>query len=408
MSKIRLHGSSSGYTEIAPVAASGNNTLTLPNDGTIISKDSNGAVGVTSVVTTTATITTAKVGAAVTISESGIEASGIGITCASINGTQIGGRRNLIINGAMQVAQRGDVSSVQTDYGGCDRFRVEGNTAARFTLNQTTGTTANGFPYCQEVDVTTASGSLAASAYHYLGYKLEGQDLQLLKKGTANAESVTLSFWVSSPKTGTHNIQLYDTDNARHTTKQYTIGTANTFEHHTITFSGDTTGAFDNDSAYSLQIYWWLAAGTNYTSGSSTDWQAFSNSDAAPGQVNLLDSTDNNFKLTGVQLEIGTQATTFENRSYGEELALCQRYFYKPDLNNFLQPAYQYYYNAKMSVVEFPTTMRATPTCTATWNTSGTFTQYNLSTSHFKAYVASAYDANESFYLTAFQASSEI
>ncbi len=87
MSKIRLHGSSSGYTEIAPVAASGNNTLTLPNDGTIISKDSNGAVGVTSVVTTTA-----KVGAAVTISESGIEASGIGITCANINGTQIGGR----------------------------------------------------------------------------------------------------------------------------------------------------------------------------------------------------------------------------------------------------------------------------------------------------------------------------
>ena len=111
MSKIRLHGSSSGYTEIAPVAASGNNTLTLPNDGTIISKDAAGAIGVTSVVTTTATITTAKVGAAVTISESGIEASGIGITCANINGAQIGGRRNMIINGDMNIAQRGTPTS---------------------------------------------------------------------------------------------------------------------------------------------------------------------------------------------------------------------------------------------------------------------------------------------------------
>ena len=117
MSKIRLHGTSSGYTEIAPVAASGNNTLTLPNDGTIISKDAAGAVGVTSVHTTNitatgiATITTAKIGAGVTISESGIEASGIGITCANINGTQIGGRRNLVINGAMTVAQRGTSST---------------------------------------------------------------------------------------------------------------------------------------------------------------------------------------------------------------------------------------------------------------------------------------------------------
>ena len=131
MSKIRLHGSSSGYTEIAPVAASGNNTLTLPDDGTILSKDAAGAVGVTSIVTTTATITTAKIGAGVTITESGIEASGIGITCANINGTQIGGRRNLIINGAMNVAQRGTPTAsgsyTTAAYGACDRWKLEAN-----------------------------------------------------------------------------------------------------------------------------------------------------------------------------------------------------------------------------------------------------------------------------------------
>ena len=123
MSKIRLHGSSSGYTEIAPVAASGNNTLTLPDDGTILSKDAAGAVGVTSIKSSNV-----NVGAAVTITESGIEASGIGITCANINGTQIGGRRNIIINGAFNVAQRGTSSSASSsEYLTLDRFRLTSN-----------------------------------------------------------------------------------------------------------------------------------------------------------------------------------------------------------------------------------------------------------------------------------------
>ena len=119
MSKIRLHGSSSGYTEIAPVAASGNNTLTLPNDGTIISKDSNGAVGVTSMKSSNV-----NVGAAVTITESGIEATGVGITCANINGGQIGGRRNMIINGAMNIAQRSTSRTDNENYT-VDRFEID-------------------------------------------------------------------------------------------------------------------------------------------------------------------------------------------------------------------------------------------------------------------------------------------
>ena len=236
--------------------------------------------------------------------------------------------RRLTLNGDMSVAQRGDATGLQSGYGGADRYLISGNTDARVTLNKTTGPALQGFPSCQEVDVTTADSSLAAGDYTYLGYRFEGQDLQQLKKGTANAESVTLSFWVSSPKTGTHIIQLYDNDNARHISKSYTVNTADTWEKKTLTFAGDTTGAFGNDNGYSLQIYWWLAAGSNYTDGTlATSWQAWNDGDAAVGQVNCLDNTANNFKLTGVQLEVGDVATDFEHRSYGDELARCQRYY---------------------------------------------------------------------------------
>ena len=140
MSKIRLFGTSSGYVEIAPAAAAGNNTLTAPSTvGEIIAKDAAGAIGVTSVHTTNIVATgTTKVGAAVTITESGIEASGIGITCANINGTQIGGRRNFIINGAMQIAQRAtsQASITSSGYFNVDRFRTALNTGTVTNINQ--------------------------------------------------------------------------------------------------------------------------------------------------------------------------------------------------------------------------------------------------------------------------------
>ncbi len=276
--------------------------------------------------------------------------------------------RNLIINGNMRVAQRGDTTGVQDGYGGCDRFKFVGNSAARATLARTTGTALNGFGSCQLVNCTTADASLAAGDYHYLGYRFEGQDLYLLKKGTANAESVTLSFWVSSPKTGTHIIQLYDNDNGRHVCKSYTVSSADTWEYKTLTFAGDTTGSLDNNADYSLQIYFWLLAGSNYTSGSlATSWASFTAANAAVGQVNCLDSTSNNFKLTGVQLEVGSVATPFEHRSYGDQLARCRRYFQKikggdGDYTGF--SGYSETTSAARFPVRFEPPMRADPTFT--------------------------------------------
>ena len=255
MSKIRLHGSSSGYTEIAPVAASGNNTLTLPNDGTIISKDSNGAVGVTSVVTTTATITTAKVGAAVTISESGIEASGIGITCANINGTQIGGRRNLIINGAMEVAQRG-TSSTTTTYG-LDRMKQEYSgtdeapTFAQVDISSGTSPYTEGFRKALKVTNGNQTSGAGSSDYVYWWTILEAQDVA--KSGwnyTSASSFITISFWIKSSVAQNFYGMLQTADGTSQGLAYETGSlTADTWTKIVKTIPGNSNLQFDNNTS---------------------------------------------------------------------------------------------------------------------------------------------------------------
>ena len=238
--------------------------------------------------------------------------------------------RNLIINGAMQVAQRGTSQTGITGNGyfqAPDRWRFEVNSAGTWSVSQST-TAPDGFSNSYKIDCTTADASLAAGDYILFMQRLEGQDLQHLKKGTASAESVTISFWVRSAKTGTYIVELDDNDNARNINKSFTISAADTWEHKTITFAGDTTGAFDNDNNASLRVIFWLAAGSNFTTGTlATSWEATNNVDRAVGNVNLADSTSNTFYLTGVQLEVGEQATPFEHRSFGDEVIRCQRYF---------------------------------------------------------------------------------
>ena len=256
--------------------------------------------------------------------------------------------RNLIINGDMSIAQRGTQAvggSTGLHYGGCDRLRVyQETTASAYTLSQDTNVpTAQGFAKSFKLDVTTADASLTAGDRVDLIYRFEGQELQHIKKGTSSAESLTLSFWVSSPKTGTHIVELFDSDNTRQISKSYTVSSANTWEKKTITFEGDTSGALNNDNNLSLQISWWLMAGSNFTSGTlSTSWTSNTNANRAVGQVNVMDSTSNNFYLTGVQLEVGTSASDFEFLPHDINLQRCQRYFYSTmyinEANSFTAP----------------------------------------------------------------------
>ena len=249
-----------------------------------------------------------------------------------LTNSQLGGRRNMVINGAMQVAQRGtSFTSVAGSAYHLDRFRTGmGDTTARFTVTQATAA-LNGFANSLKYDCTTAESSLSnADARLFIQHRLEGQDLQQLKKGTSDAEKVTVSFYVKTNKSGVYTVELYDVDNTRSISQTITVSDAN-WNRYTLTFDGDTTGTLDNDNANSLDLIIHLIAGTNYTGGTfSTSWSsATDNTRVSSSNVNIGDSTDNNFEITGIQLEVGSQATPFEHRSFGEELALCQRYFEK-------------------------------------------------------------------------------
>ena len=242
------------------------------------------------------------------------------------------GVRNLIINGDMRIAQRGTSATGKTTSGyyTCDRWNHVFSTAGTWTFTQDTDVpSGQGFTNSLKMACTTANASLSASSSFQLHHRFEGQNLQHLKKGTANAESVTLSFWIKSNKTGTYQVNIQDRDNTRMISSTYTIDSADTWEKKILTFAGDTTGAFDNDNNDSIRMAWFLASGSNYNTGSvPTSWEATDTTDIAAGlTVNLADSTSNYLNITGVQLEVGTEATPFEHRPYDMELARCQRYY---------------------------------------------------------------------------------
>jgi hypothetical protein len=288
--------------------------------------------------------------------------------------------RNLIINGAMQVAQRGTVTgAVHDSFGGPDRYKINESSDTVFTMSQDSDTpTGEGFANSLKLDVTTADSSLASSDYASVLYNIEGQDLQSIKKGTSSAESVTLSFYIKSTITGTYVVQLYDNDNNRSVSKSYTVSSADTWEKKTLTFPADTTGAFDSDNALSLLIRWWFAAGTDYASGTlATSWESYNGANAAVGQVNAVNSASNNILITGVQLELGEQATPFEHRSFGDELARCQRYYQKKDAQSSIFAPYASSDGYGVYWSTFPVVMRASPTGSISlsgWNIGNTDT----------------------------------
>ena len=276
--------------------------------------------------------------------------------------------RNLIINGAMTVAQRGSLTGqTGTVYTACDRFlSAEVGDTVTTSTQDTDVPSGQGFANSLKIDVTTADASLAASDVFLVMTRLEGQDLQHLLYGTSDAKNLTLSFWVKSPKTGTHIAELFQNDATYYNSQAYTIASANTWQKVELTFSGYTATAFDDDNGYSLGITWFLAAGSDYTSGtlSSNTWHN-TQANRAVGQVNCVDDAANNFYITGVQLEVGETATPFEHRSYGDELRRCQRYLYMLDATSSAgdenTPVFREGATAAQLTYYLPTNLRATP-----------------------------------------------
>ena len=239
--------------------------------------------------------------------------------------------RNIVINGDMSLSQRGTSASSQTTSAYLlDRWKYAIASQGTWTMSQSTEVpTGQGFVKSFKADCTTADASPAASDKVNFQTRFEGQNLQYLKKGTSAAESLTASFWVKSNKTGTYICELQELDNDRAISSAYTISSANTWEKKTITFPGDTTGGtIDNDNARSLDIIWYLGSGSDLTSGTlQTSWGAKVNANRAVGQVNLADSTSNEWYITGVQLEAGSVASDFEFLPVDVNKNRCLRYY---------------------------------------------------------------------------------
>ena len=280
---------------------------------------------------------TAKVGAAVTITESGIEASGIGITCANINGAQIGGRRNLVINGAMQVAQRG-TSSTSVGYQTVDRFRIytngveEAPTQSQVDVSSGTGAYAEGFRKSFKITNGNQTSGAGSGDYIFIRHMIEAQNVA--NSGwnyTSSSSNVTLSFWVKASVAQNYYFSLLSSDGALQNFPMETGSlSANTWTKIVKTIPGNSNVVIHSDTGIGIELDWWPFAGTNYTASgvALNTWAAYSSGTRFPDHTSTWYTTnDATFEITGIQLEVGSQATPFEHRSFGEELALCQRYY---------------------------------------------------------------------------------
>ena len=275
------------------------------------------------------------------------------------------GRRNALINGDMKISQRGtSFTGVSHNTYTLDRWELNEDSAAEFTITQSSET-PDGFGSSVKLDVTTADTSVGSAEYVVFEQRIEGYNTQSFGSGTSNAKPHTVSFWVRSNVTGTYICELkYDTGGYE-ASQAYTIDAADTWEYKVLVFPPQTLSAPANDNSAELRVSFWLLAGSNYTGGGtlSTQWTTTDNVRAV-GQTNLVASTSNEIYFTGVQLELGKVATPFEHRSYGEELAACQRYYEKRpvELDYTVDTAAQYLYRTYTIPVE----KRATPTIAVT------------------------------------------
>ena len=330
-----------------------------------------------------------------------------------VGNPSLGQGKNLLINGNMSVYQRSNsVSSISTSgYKTLDRWNLDISSLGTWTqtFESTGGPTS--FPNSIKMECTSADGSPAAGDYCIIQQKLEGNDVQGLKKGSTDALQTTLSFWVKSDETGTYTVELYDNDNTRFVGATYSISTAATWEYKTVTFPADGTGALGADANYSLAVNFWLGAGSNYTGGTfSTTWNTTTANRVSSTQVNLAAATSNYWQLTGVQLEIGAAATDFERESYGKTIEKCFRYYWKT-YNTTSNPATatsvgQIWLASNSAghfrqYSAFPFPMRAAPT-TALYNSTGgtsTFGVANMGEHSLNVYLSGGADTGDPTHL---------
>jgi hypothetical protein len=234
--------------------------------------------------------------------------------------------RNLIINGAMQVAQRGTSAVTITstgEYPNIDRYSAGGNDSSLISVEQSTDA-PSGFEYSLKVTSLAASTTDAAD-YQFIGQRIEGYNTAQLDWGASGAKTVTASFYVKCSVTGNIPFVIVNSNDTRVYAANCTVSSANTWEYKTITIDGDTSGTWLKTNGVGLKIQWYMALGSNFQ-GTLDQWGT---DYGASGQINVCNTNGATFQVTGVQLEVGEQATPFEHRSFGDELARCQRYYEK-------------------------------------------------------------------------------
>ena len=284
--------------------------------------------------------------------------------------------RNVIINGAMNVQQRGDATGLgASSVYVIDRFEIDVSTAARVSASQADVTDLPGFTHALKLDCTTVDSSVASGDLFMLRTTLEGQDVQHFKKGTSEAKGWVLSYYArvdGAAKTGC--IELADSQNTRHVNANFTA--TNTWQRFVHYFPADTTGTLDNDNSDTIRLIWWLLAGSTYAGGSiQSSWASQSNTNRGVGADNFFDSTDNNFFITGIQLEAGDTLTAFEKEPPERTLLKCQRYFYTPKaaggatsenstMGRLIAPAGNL--NDFGGTINFPVTMKSDPSVAIT------------------------------------------
>jgi hypothetical protein len=352
----------------------------------------------------------------------GVGASAAAITVNNTDGTCTANitnnlsNRNKIYNGKMDVDQRNSGSSVTltnnlTTYT-VDRFAVQPvkmDEALNMTVQQVEDA-PDGFVHSLKITTNTAESAIASDEFVSVYQKMEGQDFQDLVYGVSGAKNITMSFYVKSSITGTFSFTVYrDESTDRIINKTYTINSANTWERKTISIAGDTTNSITNDNTARWWNTWHLAAGSDYDSVTSSTWANYTTTNWAGGQAQdgVITTAGATWQITGVQLEVDHTesgvATDFEHRSFGQELALCQRYFQKYTDIRFKHYTDNNFDNGAFFVM--PVAMRSTPTITnnQTVNTNGTVAPANANNlSVFMSLVRSSSGVQEATFSPTF------